>query len=315
VTPPLAEPMVALQQALVQWARGRPDRYQLPMPQAREELEAQRRAFLGPLPAPAFQSETLAAIASPDGKQPAVTVHTYVPGNAQAGRHAIFLHGGGWCVGSSTTHWPLIHALAQALQAAVHSVDYPLAPEHPYPAAPLAVQRATAHVLARHRPAHWWLAGDSAGANLALVESLRRGTHEPQPDGLWLAYGCYREPPAQPDPGGSWERFGQGPYGLTAQAMWQYRRLYAPGHPGAGPASLDPLYAVQAPLPPAWLLAASHDPLLDDTLALAGRLQALGSPHRLRVLHGHCHGCLAFPHWLPEVRAAWDDAAGFLSVG
>lgn len=305
---PLAEPMRAIQRALADWASGRGDRYAMPMPQSRELLEAQRLAFRGPLPPPAFDTERIPAGETAGIALPAIDIHSFTPAIVRPGRHVIFFHGGGWCVGSSTTHWPLIHALAHALHACVHSVDYPLAPEHPYPAAPAAVQLATAHLLRRHRPDRWWLAGDSAGANLALAESLRRGRDEAQPNGLWLAYGCYREPPSRPDPESSWQQFGQGAYGLTAEAMLQYRRLYAPNHPDAGPPSLDPLHAVQDALPPAYLLAASHDPLLDDSLALAQRLESLGSPYHLRILQGYCHGCLAYPHALPAVSEAWNDA-------
>ena len=210
----------------------------------------------------------------------------------------VFVHGGGWTFGTPATHERFASLLAAGTRRPVLVPDYRLAPEH---AAPAAVDDVLAVLAEWDAPGPLVLAGDSAGANIALAAALARPPRTPA--FLSLLYGCFA-----PDfDTASHARNGEG-YGLTTARMrWYWRNwLGAAPDPRAAPGHADDL----AGLPPCHLLAAGLDPLLDDSIRLAARLAVAGVSVRLDVVPGVVHGFLQMTSRLtPAVTATRDIVA------
>ena len=230
----------------------------------------------------------------------------------------LFLHGGGWAFCDLDTHARCMRLLAADAGMRVLAVDYRLAPEHPAPIPfddCLSAWRALAD--RSREPAFngpLAVAGDSAGANLALaviLNEIRAGRRGP--DAGLLFYGVYGADLDSP----SYHRFAEG-FGLTRAQMQRFWDWYAPPE-GALPRSDPRLSPVQAPeaevarLPPLFLNAAGLDPLLSDTVAMVRRLEAAGVPHRFVLHEGVHHGFMQMSARLPAARSAIREAAAFLS--
>lgn len=203
-----------------------------------------------------------------------------------------FVHGGGWTLGTPATHERFASLLAAATRRAVLVPDYRLAPEHP---APAAIDDVLAVLAGWDAPGDVLLAGDSAGANIAMAAALARPRRAPA--FLSLLYGCFAPDFDTP----SHARNGTG-YGLTTSRMrWYWRNWLGPGaDPRGMPGRADDLSG----LPACHLLAAGLDPLLDDSVRLAGRLAAAGVPVQLDVVPGVVHGFLQMTSRLPPAVMA-----------
>lgn len=204
----------------------------------------------------------------------------------------VFVHGGGWTFGTPATHERFASLLADGTRRAVLVPDYRLAPEHP---APAGIDDIHAVLAGWDEPGPIVLGGDSAGANIALAVALGRPARTPA--ALSLLYGCFA-----PDfDTSSHARNGEG-YGLTTARMrWYWRNwLGSAKDPRASPGHAGDLSG----LPPCHLVAAGLDPLLDDSLLLAGRLAAVGVPVRLDVVPGVVHGFLQMTTRLPPAMTA-----------
>lgn len=198
----------------------------------------------------------------------------------------VWLHGGGFISGTLDAIDPVCRELAARAPVRVVSVDYRLAPEHPYPAA---LEDALA-VVAALRPAA--IGGDSAGGNLAAVVAQRHRTLRGHLLLCPLLDCTLSSRSAQEKAEG---------YGLTTQALSVFVQLYA-GAADARDPGLSPLLADDlAGLPPAVIVTAEHDPLRDDGSAYAARLQAAGSPAQVRCWPGQLHG---FPGLTAQTPAA-----------
>ncbi|HEX4904749.1 MAG TPA: alpha/beta hydrolase [Acidimicrobiales bacterium] len=209
----------------------------------------------------------------------------YEPSRSRRPGTVLYLHGGGFTVGSPRGHRAMVSRFAAAAGMVVHSLDYRLAPEHPFPAAQDDVWEAYLEVreaeVARARAAGEEpvvvLAGDSAGGALSLTASIRAITRAmPGPSALVLV--C---PAADMRPeAGAQRRFGPREPLLTAELMDVFADSYAAGHDRSDP-ELSPLAAsddVLAQLPPIVLDSCGDDPLRWDAEQLAARLGPLGVP-------------------------------------
>ena len=224
----------------------------------------------------------------------------------------LHLHGGGWTLGAAKQSDLRNWALARHCGLAVVSVDYRLAPEHPYPAGPDDCE-AAALWLAQNAPAEFgttrlWIGGESAGAHLAVVTMLRlRDRHGLRPfAGANLVYGCYdlSMTPSQ-------RRWGERNLVLSTPILGWFADFFVPDPARRRDPDVSPLYADLAGLPPALFTAGTLDPLLDDSLFLHARWIAAGSPAELAVWPGGIHGFDAFPTALSRAARARMDA--FLS--
>lgn len=231
---------------------------------------------------------TTEAVPGPDGPIP---VRVLTPPGPPRGVY-LDVHGGGWVMGRAASGDHVNASIARATGAVVVSVDYRRAPEHPWPA-PADDCEAVARWLVEVAAERWGtdlllVGGQSAGAHLALVSLLRL-----RPDGLHrrfraasLAYGVYDlgQTPSQ--------RAGTDAPVLPRRDLEACYELVLPGRSAderRDPA-VSPLYADLADLPPTLLTVGALDPLLDDSLFLAARLRAAGTPARLDVYPACHHG-------------------------
>ncbi|MFZ4288600.1 alpha/beta hydrolase fold domain-containing protein [Variovorax sp. HJSM1_2] len=229
----------------------------------------------------------------------------------------VYLHGGGWVVGNLNTHMGAMARLALATGMVVVGVDYRLAPDAPFPAGLNDAVRAW-HWLRTEQAglrlgAPWVVSGDSAGANIALSLMLDlRHAGEVLPHAALLFYGVFSADHQTE----SHMRCGGGQFGLSSEKMAWYRAHYLSGERNdANDPRVSPLLADVADLaglPPIYLNAAGLDPLRDDSVALARRLEAAKVPTRLKIFDGVVHGFMQMGSELPEARAAFDDAAAYL---
>lgn len=233
----------------------------------------------------------------------ALRIHHPQPGDRLPG--ILYFHGGGWVMGSALDHEAITARLAHECHAVVVSVDYRLAPEHPYPAA-LQDGIAAARWLAAQAgtlgidPARLAVGGDSAGANLAagVVRALR---HELPPlRALALVY------PALDDNLNtrSCIENADGPF-LTRALTRHFWNLYTQGRGANRDIYLAPLQAEEFfAFPPTIVLAAGHDPLRDEAAAYACKLERAGIPVSHYCAPTMIHGFLRAVGLSPAAREA-----------
>jgi len=189
----------------------------------------------------------------------------------------LFLHGGGWSRGDVALYDTPCRALAQASRCAVVFIDYRLLPAHPFPAALMDARAALADLAARCGewgcdPARIAVAGDSAGGNLAAALCLlARDEGGPAIRHQVLIYPPLDATMASPSLGANRDDPMLSADGIAA-VYAQYAASAAPRHAWLSPLHADTL----AGLPGATLFAAGLDPLRDDALRYAARLNASG---------------------------------------
>jgi acetyl esterase len=224
----------------------------------------------------------------------------------------VYLHGGGWVVGSIESHDPVCRRLAARTPCVVVSVDYRLAPEHPFPAgledAWAATEWVAAHAaeLGADRVA---VGGDSAGGNLAAVVALRARDR-----GLPLALQVLIYPVIDADldsPG--YREHGEGVNLTRAKMAWYWER-YLAGADGFAPEA-SPLRAADlAGVAPALVQTAEHDPLVHEGEAYAHALEAAGVPVALTRYDGQIHGFVRLAALCPRAFDAFAEIQAALAA-
>jgi len=232
----------------------------------------------------------------------------FVPKSADRGAVIIFAHGGGWVTCDTVTHGGLMTDLAALTGYEVLGPEYPLAPEHPYPAGLDHLMQLIDDTIKTKPHAKIVLAGDSAGANLALGAALRlrdagRG-HVISALLLW--YGCYRRLFDTT----SHKAFGAGDHGLTTEAMARMWDWYLADH--SDPKYGDLSKADMHDLPPAYLCEAELDCLASDTKWLAGELAQVGVSFTYTQVKNMPHGFAHFGQFYHPSFNALEQAALFL---
>lgn len=218
----------------------------------------------------------------------------------------LFIHGGGFILGSLDTHEAMARALALSANAVVVAVDYRLAPEHPYPAAledaacALHWLAASGHAL-RLDPSRIAIAGDSAGAQIA-ASLVSDGGDRVAVRHLSLLYPLL-------DPGRasvSSQRLSEG-YMLTGEFIdWAW-------HAYTDDTSDTLVNLFEAPLeafPPTTIVTAEFDPLRDEGEAFADRLRDAGVLVESRCMMGMIHGFAGLPHIVPAAATEALDWVG-----
>ena len=240
----------------------------------------------------------------------------HYPGRRDRLPTLVYLHGGGWTFLDLDTHDRVMRELAARSGWAVVGVDYPLAPEAPFPAA---IEHCAALVewLGREGAAlgldatRLAIAGDSAGANLAIATAMKlRDEDRPPPAALILAYGVYDCDFTR----SSYQRFGAGDYPLSAERMkflWS-TYLTDPAH-RTNPLAA-PLRGDLAGLPPARLIIAEADILYDENVELAARLRDSGNATQAVVYLGTTHGFLEATAVAEISRCAIAEAGAWLAT-
>lgn len=234
----------------------------------------------------------------------------------QDARVILYLHGGGWVVGSPQSHAAICQRLANACDAVVLAPDYRLAPEHPFPAAAedtvagLAALPSAATRLG-FDPARIVVAGDSAGGNLAAVAALAaaRDPRMPQPKAQVLYYPNTSAGQTHD----SYVRFGDG-YGLTAQTMRWFRNAYLPDPAQFDDWRVSPLLADLDGVAPAHVVLAGADILYDEGRAYADRLITAGVDVQADLWPDRLHGFLSMCRYDPAALDAIVATAAFLDT-
>ncbi len=255
-------------------------------------------------------------VTGPAGALPA---RLYVPADQPAEMAApllLYFHGGGFVFGDRDTHDSVCRLLAAASGASLLSVEYRLAPEHPFPAAFedawAAFAWATENAAALGAdPARIAVGGDSAGGNLAAAVSLQaREAGGAQPALQLLIY------PVTDLEGTSRSRltYAEG-FILTKADMDAFEAAYLPN----GAARDDPRVSMLhvedlSSLPPAYVITAGFDPLRDEGQAYALRMREAGTRVALRHHPGLIHSFAHYTEVSPTSRAAMLEAAGALQM-
>ena len=223
----------------------------------------------------------------------------------------VYFHGGGFVIGSIESHDVLCRQLCEDSGHAVLSVDYRLAPEHPFPAAfddCLAVTRWVHRHAAQIQinPQRIAVAGDSAGGQLAAVVGLAlRQDREIRLAFQLLVYPITDALMSQP----SIERNGSG-YMLTKANLEAYYGHYWPDFSSREDWRSSPLMAKDlSGLPPALILTAGFDPLHDEGLAYADRLSGSGVPTRYLCFERQIHGFMPMGRVIDESNLALEVCA------
>ena len=222
------------------------------------------------------------------GRHGPITLRTFVP-ESPTGMY-LHLHGGGWVLGRAHLQDPRNQNIADDCSAVVISVDYRLAPEHPYPAplddcesaAVWAVQNAKSEFGVERIV----IGGESAGGHLAATTLLRMRDRHGYSGfaGANLVYGVYdlSMTPSQ-------RNWGETEFVLSTPMLDWFYDLFVPAELRRDP-DVSPLYADLQGLPSALFSVGTLDPLLDDTLFMSQRWAAAGNPSELRVYPGGPHG-------------------------
>ena len=243
-----------------------------------------------------------------------IPVRVYTPQGAGPFPILVYFHGGGWVIGNLEAYDPTCRALTNAAQCVVVSVEYRLAPEHKFPAAPedcyAALQWVGANATAINGDsARIAIGGDSAGGNLtAVVAQMARDRGGVRPTYQLLVYPVTDH---QYDTASYQENADD--YLLTKDAMmwfWNhYLRSEADGRlPLASPLRAESL----RDLPPALVITAEFDPLRDEGEAYAAKLREAGVPVSLTRYDGMIHGFFSLGAVFDQGQQAIAEAAAGL---
>jgi monoterpene epsilon-lactone hydrolase len=229
------------------------------------------------------------------------------PRKTTADTIVLYLHGGGYVFGSPKTHRQVLIAMAKAFDAPVYGLDYRLAPEHPFPAAVEDAANAYRWLLERHRQASIVLAGDSAGAGLAIATAIGVRDSGLKQVLAIVAFSPYSDLAVT---GASVQANAKSCAMFTPRGIREAAAMYLAGADARDPRA-SPLYADFTGLPPMLLFASRHEILRDDTLRLAERASAAGVKVELVLRDRLPHVWPVFVNLLPEAREAFVTVAAF----
>ena len=256
-----------------------------------------------------------------DGRR--VPVRVFTPREQRREELLLFFHGGGWVTGDIESYTPACATMADLTGCRVASVDYRLAPEHPFPAG-LEDCYGTARGLLED-PARAGLSdadrivlvGDSAGGNLAAVVSLllhEQGHRVPSRQILLYPVTHWDHDPAT-SPFDSVRRHGED-YRLTSTEMRDYFDLYVPDPQLRRSRLVSPLMASDLTgQPETLMITAELDLLCDEGEAYAQALAAAGNRVRLHRVDSALHGFIALPRFARPLKDAYEVIDEFLDGG
>ncbi|MCK9485916.1 MAG: alpha/beta hydrolase [Dehalococcoidia bacterium] len=243
----------------------------------------------------------------PDGPIP---VRIYWPREAQDLPALLWFHGGGWVIGSVEGEDATARRLATLADCVVVSVEYRLAPEHPYPAAVTDAYAAIVWTVQNAPrlgvdPARVAIAGYSAGGNLAAVAAqLLRDRGGPTPVHQVLVNpvtDCAMDTPSYAE---------NDRYILTPEVMRWFFDHYCPEGGIRTRPDISPLRASDlSGLPPATVVTAEYDPLRDEGMAYAEAMRAAGVPVEARCFPGQMHTFFVNAHLFPQGQQAVEMVA------
>ena len=298
----IAPDTVKLNEQMIQLLTGQPEWWII----GAEAQRAARRRGEGPFPAPVMspRARTI-TITGKDGNR--IPLRVIAPANPRG--IYLHIHGGGWVLGGADMQDPMLERIADNTGQAVVSVEYRLAPEHPYPAGPDDCEAAAAWLVQNGKKEFGTdaltLGGESAGGHLAAVTILRmRDRHGyTKFRGANIVYGAFdlSMTPSQ-------RQFGDRRLVLRTIDMQQFYNAFLPTITDRRVPDISPLYADLKGLCPALFSVGTKDALLDDTLFMHARWTVAGNEAELAIHPGGAHGFTLFPNDLSKSASIRMDA-------
>jgi acetyl esterase len=287
-----------LNNALVDLMTGLPEWWNVGAENAREARRAGKGAF--PLAAKSPRARSI-LINGRDGNE--ISLRVIAP-DVVRGVY-LHIHGGGWVLGASDLQDPMLERIADNTGLAVVSVEYRLAPEHPYPAGPDDCEFAAAWLIKNAKAEFgsdvMTIGGESAGGHLAAVTILRMRDRYGYTGfrGANFVYGVFdmSMTPSQ-------MAFGNRRLVLRTIDMQQFYNAFLPTITERRSPDISPLYADLKGLCPALFSVGTSDALLDDTLFMHARWMAAENTAELAVYPGGAHGFTLFPNRLSDESGA-----------
>jgi acetyl esterase/lipase len=288
---------------------GSPALHELPPTEARAKAIADIDGLVGQ-PDPGVSAEEV-AIPGPAGE---IGATLYRPDRPLGTQVLLFIHGGGWLLGSRATHDVICRLLGGLSGVYILSIDYRLAPENPFPSAVHDCWAATEWLVDNAKqlgldPPHIAIGGDSAGGNLAAVTALRA-----RDEGIDLAcqFLLYPAVDAQLDTESA-RRLSDG-YGLSSAEMRYFWSQYLGSAGEASDPKASPLRASNlAGVAPAVVVTAEYDILRDEAEQYAARLISEGVPVTSWRARGMPHAFLNYRAVSPGAAGTYEVCAGLLA--
>ena len=309
---PLHPQTAAIVDGMAQANAGRPEMHEQKPPEARAGYLALAAMFP---PGPDVANVEDRTIPGPAGEIP---IRCYTPAGQGPFPVLVFYHGGGWVIGDLDTHDRECRMLCHDADVLVVSIDYRLAPEHPYPAAHedcwAATQWVAAHAVSLGGDGQRLaVGGDSAGGNLAASVALAARDAGLDLRLQMLIYPATdlrgHDPDYDGEPFASLDENRDGPF-LTIDSIRYFSRHHrgAAAHQAiAAESRLSPLLADDhRGLAPAFIATCEYDPLRDEGNAYAARLVESGVPVQFKQWAGQ-------PHVLFQLSPALDDGRALLA--
>lgn len=222
----------------------------------------------------------------------------------------LYLHGGGYFMGSSQTHRSYLSYFAKTMQARVFSLEYRLAPHHPFPAALEDNLKAYSYLLKSFNPSQIVLAGESAGGGLAL-SSIHYLKSKKAP--LPAAAMCFSPWTDLGLTGDSLNYNKKSDPLIPLHLLKESASLYLKNKKNLKDPLVSPLYADFRGFPPLFIQASTNEMLLSDSLRVGEKAEQAGVKVTMDIWKDMFHAWPYFSPFLPEGRQALERANSFLT--
>ena len=277
----------------------------------RDDLDGMRTFFDRAGAASGLLTRPAAGCRIAEGELGGLPTREFHPPRAKPGRTVLYLHGGGFLMYARSLYTGFLSRMAKDLQARVIVPDYRLAPEHPFPAAIDDCLDAYQALLdAGQEPGQLMIAGESAGANAALVTLQRaRDALLPMPAGAVLISGGFDFSWSSPSIGIN----ARHDTALGARGLGFLKRWYRPDADATDPL-ISPVFGDFTGLPPLLFQTGNAEVLRDDSVRATERARAAGVAVWLEVFPEVPHAWHQLGTWLPETRDALLQIARFANA-
>lgn len=247
-----------------------------------------------------------------------ISVRIFIPNKIKhTNDHIIYIHGGGWTLGSIDTYTSACVNLANELGRIVYSIDYRKAPENPYPTGLndcLQVVTGLQEMYAEQEDRNWILMGDSAGANLVAAVTLKlKEKNLRMPKKQVLLYPLTYWDHSEEAPFDSIRTNGYD-YGLTIKKITEYMEMYVPDENERKSPYVAPLMADDlSGQPDALVITAEFDPLRDEGEAYGNALKEADNKVKIHRILDSVHGFITYPRFVTPLIEAYQVMNQFLA--
>lgn len=251
-----------------------------------------------------------------DYDQQKIPIRIFYPEKMKHDEYILYIHGGGWAIGDIDTYSQACANLANELGRIVYSIDYRLAPEHPYPAGLLDCYSAVKKLIKprKDKKREWILMGDSAGGNLAAsLLLLLKEDNRSLPENLILMYPLTYWDHTDASPFSSVHKYGKD-YGLTSKKMQEYMEMYEPDLEQRKIPTISPLMATDlSGFPRTLIITAEYDLLRDEGEAFGKLLQKNNNEVYIHRIKDSIHGFITYDRDAEPLQKSYKIIRDFLN--